>query len=63
MTKWTNKKPTVPGWYWWKKSETSLAIIAQIQDSPSGLFLSASGILVNGIEPIGIWSSRIPEPK
>ncbi len=62
MLNWTNKAPTTPGWYWYKKYKTWKAEIVLVEgvNEADNYYLLFDGWDVKHHE--GQWAGPIPEP-
>jgi hypothetical protein len=65
--KWTTKKPTKPGWYWWRLYDrTRGAAVEVIRIHPDGIMFVNGGRY--GEEHLAVWPGQwsdapIPEPE
>ena len=63
---WTSEKPTVPGWYWWRRTivrhrqSTSKVYILEFVDSHNGPYNSCWG---HASMLDGHWSGPLEPPK
>ena len=58
---WTDAKPTVPGWYWWKRSPDCAAEVIEV-DIGVRLFAAISGGCVPVADMFGQFAGPIPPP-
>lgn len=65
--KWTKKKPTKPGWYWWKRLCCEVEMVEIFEQIPSGILmhreLDEPVESVADAEPQCLWAGPIPEPE
>ena len=62
---WSSDKPTVPGWYWWrrqyqKKPYSSIIRVRAFSSKPNGLYIYAARDVKRCK---GHWSGPIPSPE
>lgn len=68
---WTSKRPTVPGWYWWRKrGDYYLAsrgpVVVQIEEGyrrNSGWLLYIVGVGGSLEDKPGEWAGPLPHPE
>jgi hypothetical protein len=59
--RWTTEKPTVPGWYWWRKTATARARIVDVLSDREGLY--AEGWKMMAMTWNGEWAGPILPPE
>lgn len=63
---WSKEKPTVPGWYWWRKKGTTERAICQIEQPVNSKYLwvyCVTGFRMELPSCFGEWAGPLPEPE
>lgn len=59
---WTTKKPTQPGWYWWRTYNDEPWEVVEVCVNNNRMFHKRIGRTVEIDSSKGEWSGPLPEP-
>lgn len=60
---WTDVKPTVPGWYWYRESASEHPDSWEIVDYRDGEIIDEDGFIFHPDEFTGQFAGPIPQPE